>query len=117
MAKIYPKSKRTIRHYMNVGAKVRLCKASLMLAYAALGTVLKCDDIRKLCNHMYAMDKLFEKAYDMMLQDFPPDTCQKDKMELSSIFHGALTNTAPSGTATNAEVIELARKYANGLFE
>ena len=110
MARIYPKKDRTLEHYKQVGARVRLSKAAAVNAAAALGTVLTSDEYAKVRRALALFDEAVSKANDRMFRNHPWISGR----DFTKVFYGCLGGETVS--ATDEEVRRLAREYADGLF-
>ena len=108
MARIYPKKDRTLEHYKQVSARVRLSKAAAVNAAAALGTVLTSDEYTKVRRALF--DETISKADDRMFRDYPWISGR----DFTKVFYGCLGGETVS--ATDEEARRLAKEYADEFF-
>jgi len=109
MARIYPKSKRTIDEYKQIGAELRLFKEIETRVSCDLGRVLNASDMKKLLRTRRLYDEVCSNAENNMYADHP-----ELGGESTSVFYGALSGEPIS--KTDEEIRILAKKAAGDIF-
>ena len=110
MARIIAKEDRTLEAYKRAGAQVRLMKAAAVNAAVALGGVLTSDEYAKVRRALSLLDEAVSRADDRLFLDHPGIGD-----DYTRVFYGHLGGDPIS--PLDGEVRQLAREYADGLFE
>ena len=110
MARILAKKDRTLEVYKHAGAQVRLMKAAAVNSAVALGGVLTSDEYAKVRRALSLLDEAVSRAEDRLFHDHPGI-----EDDYTSVFYGRLGGDPIS--PVDGEVRQLAREYADGLFE
>ena len=111
MARIYPKSKRTLECYKQIGAEMRLCKEITIKALCDLGKVLKARDIHKAFRILNLLDEACDKADSQMYSDHRYEI----NSDYQDVFYGCLEN--PSRNAVDDEVRKRAALFAKEIIK
>lgn len=107
---IYTKKDRTLDEYKRAGSEMRLFKQLGTTLAIDISKVLSAADTDKLLKALSKIDEICSKAEDNMFHDFP-----KLGREYTDVFYGCV-NDEPRNDL-DAEIIEMAKKKANDLFE